>query len=49
MAPSFAEHEAELDASAIVWQQHFGLDELHHQDEVQWKEVFITTLLVKVP
>ncbi|KAH8548127.1 hypothetical protein BGW37DRAFT_470480 [Umbelopsis sp. PMI_123] len=47
MAPSFAEHEAELDASAIVWQQHFGLDELHHQDEVQWKERFKAEQWVK--
>ncbi|KAI8584070.1 hypothetical protein K450DRAFT_221361 [Umbelopsis ramanniana AG] len=39
MVPSHVGHEADLDASAVVWQQHFGLNELQPQDEGQWEEL----------
>jgi hypothetical protein len=39
MVPSHVNYEADLDASAVVWQQHFGLNELQPQNEDQWEEV----------
>ena len=42
MVPSYVNHDADLDASAVVWQQHFGLNDLQPQDEDQWEEVLFT-------
>ncbi|KAI9284084.1 hypothetical protein BC943DRAFT_326297 [Umbelopsis sp. AD052] len=39
MVPGYVGQEADLDASAVVWQQHFGLNELQPQDEGQWEEL----------
>lgn len=45
MAPSYVNHDADLDASAVVWQQHFGLNDLQPQDEDQWEEVLFILLI----
>jgi len=32
-------NEADMDVSAVAWQQHFGLNEVNPEDENQWEEI----------
>jgi hypothetical protein len=38
MVPNY-NNEADMDVSAVAWQQHFGLNEVNPEDENQWEEV----------